>query len=210
MFVKSIMIPRHRCITVQYEDNLAVALTKMEEYDIESLPVIKDERYEGVITRFGIYEDFFHSSMSKDEFLEQTKAGEAARRKDVYFKGEEVFENALLTLKSFPLAPVIDESNKLLGIVTRFDVLDQFRSAFGVGKSGVRIAVACIEAEGQIAKIADLSKSYHDNIISLSTFDETDKLMRRIVIKVEKNKNMDKFIHKLETAGFKVLDIQED
>ncbi|MFX3624746.1 MAG: CBS domain-containing protein [Ectobacillus sp.] len=210
MFVKSIMIPKHQCITVEYEENLQTALDRMIQHDIESVPVVQNGKYEGVITRFGIYEDCFYSNMAKEEFLRSTKAGVSARRKDVYFRGNEIFENALLTLKSFPIVAVVEGERQLAGIVTRFDVLEQFRSAFGVKSKGVRIAVACMETEGQIAKLSDLTKTFHENIISLSTFDETDKLMRRIVLKVEKNKNIQKFIQKLEQSGFKILHIHED
>jgi hypothetical protein len=58
--------------------------------------------------------------------------------------------------------------------------------------------------------LAEISCRFHEHIISLVTFDETDKLVRRIVMKVEKNNNLDKFISKLEKSGFRVLDITED
>lgn len=209
MFVKSIMIPKHECIMVDSNDTVQTALDKLIKYDIDSLPVTSNGIYEGILTRFGIYEEYFNSSMEKEEFMNSTKAGDIARRKDVYFHGEEIFEDVFLTLKSYSIVAVVDEQQHFVGIVTRFDVLEQFRSSFGVGKSGVRIAVACMEAEGQIAKLSDLSKVYHENIISLSTFDETDKFVRRIVLKVEKTKNLDKFLQKLEQSGFKILHIQE-
>lgn len=62
----------------------------------------------------------------------------------------------------------------------------------------------------RIARLAEIAHYFHEHIISLVTFDETDKLVRRIVMKVEKNNNLDKFISKLEKSGFRVLDITED
>ncbi|MCP8968729.1 CBS domain-containing protein [Ectobacillus ponti] len=209
MFVKNIMVPKHQCVTVAYDESLQAALDRLERYDIDSVPVLRDGKYAGVVTRYGIYEDFFRADQPKESFLAGTKAGEAARRKDVYFHGQEVLEEALLILKSFPIVPIVDEEQRFAGIVTRTDVLEQFRSAFGVGRSGIRIAIACMESEGQIAKLSELTKSFHENIISLATFDEEDKLVRRIVLKVEKNQKVEKFISRLEQAGFKILSISE-
>ena len=46
--------------------------------------------------------------------------------------------------------------------------------------------------------------------ISFVTFDETDKMYRRMIIKVEKTNNLDKFIKYLGKNGFKVLDVSEE
>jgi CBS-domain-containing membrane protein len=109
-----------------------------------------------------------------------------------------------------PIIAVVDDHLNYLGVVTRSDVLEQFQSAFGLNRPGVRIAFTSVETEGRIARLAEIAKHYHEKIISLATFDESDKLVRRIVMKIEKNNNIEKFVKKLESAGFRVLDIFED
>ena len=74
---------------------------------------------------------------------------------------------------------------------------------------GVRIALTTVETKGRIARLTEIARQYQQQIISLVTFDETDKLLRRIVIKVAKAPNIDKFINKLEESGFRVLHIDE-
>lgn len=64
--------------------------------------------------------------------------------------------------------------------------------------------------EGRIARLANIIQQYHESVISLVTFDETDKLVRRIILKIEKRDNVDKFINTLEDSGFRVLNITED
>ena len=81
---------------------------------------------------------------------------------------------------------------------------------FGVNRPGVRIAFTSVETEGRIARLSEIAHQFHEHIISLVTFDETDKLVRRIVMKVEKKNNIDKFTKKLEEHGFRILSIQED
>ncbi|MEH7114396.1 CBS domain-containing protein [Neobacillus niacini] len=210
MFVKNMMIPNHNSVTVQEDTNLAIALEQLEKNEIDGVPVLQGEKYIGVATRFKIYEKFFLSGRQKDEFLSSTTVKDIATHQDKYLLGEEVFEKTLLDLKDFPLLAVIDSNRKFLGVVTRSDVLSTFQSAFGVNRPGVRIAFTSVETEGRIARLSEIAHHFHEHIISLVTFDETDKLVRRIVMKVEKKDNIDRFTKKLEEQGFRILSIQED
>ncbi len=210
MFVKSLMIPKYDCVTVEHDQPLKVALEKLETHKIDGLPVLNGDEYAGIVTRYSIYERFFLSGKQKESFLNETMAADIATHSEHFLEGGEIFEKTLLELKDFSLLAVVDTKRKFLGILTRADVLDQFRSAFGVNRPGVRIAFTTVETEGRIARLAEIAHHFQEQIISLVTFDETDKLVRRIVMKVEKNQNLDRFTKKLEEHGFRILSIQED
>ncbi|MDR7075252.1 putative transcriptional regulator [Neobacillus niacini] len=210
MFVKNMMIPNHACVTVQEDTTLADALEQLEKNEIDGVPVLQGEKYLGVATRYKIYESYFQSDKTKDEYLNSITVKDIATHQEKFLEGEEVFEKTLLDLKDFPLLAVVDSKRKFLGVVTRSDVLSTFQSAFGVNRPGVRIAFTSVETEGRIARLSEIAHHFHEHIISLVTFDETDKLVRRIVMKVEKKDNIDKFTKKLEEQGFRILSIQED
>ncbi len=203
------MIPKHESITAQADETLKAVLEKMEHHRIDGMPILDGEQYLGVVTRYRIYEGFFHSNQSKNEFLTTTVARTIAAHQEKFLVGDELFEKTMLDLKDFPLMAVVDENRKFQGIVTRADVLSFFESAFGVHRPGVRIAFTSVETEGRIARLSEIAHQFHEHIISLVTFDETDKLVRRIVMKIEKNDNIDKFVKKLEDHGFRILSIQE-
>jgi signal-transduction protein with cAMP-binding, CBS, and nucleotidyltransferase domain len=209
MFVKSVMIPKYKSFTIEHNKTVQEALQKLEEHQIDGLPVLDGESYVGMVTRYGIYENFFTAEQTKEQYLQNTRVDEIVTHKDHYLRGDEIFENTLLDLKDFPLLAVLDDNQKFLGVVTRYDVLAQFQSAFGMNKPGVRIAFTSSETEGRLARLADIAQHFHEQIISLVTFDETDRLIRRIVMKIEKKDNIDKFIKKLEDSGFRVLDVKE-
>lgn len=209
MFVKSVMIPKYKCVTAQQEETLQTVLERLDEHQIDGLPVLDGEKYAGVVTRHRIYEGFFNAGITKDEYLRTTSAQAIAAFKDYFLQVDEIFEATLVKLKDFPLLAVVDQNGKFLGGVTRYDVIEQFQSAFGMNREGVRIAFTSVETEGRIARLADIAHQFHEHIISLVTFDETDKLVRRIVMKIEKKDNIEKFIKKLEDSGFRVLDINE-
>ncbi|WP_141433362.1 CBS domain-containing protein [Bacillus sp. 03113] len=210
MFVKSVMIPKNKCITVNQDDTIEMALNKLESHQIDGIPVLNDEKFVGTLTRYDLYENFFFSEQAKEEYMKNTLVKDVAGHVEKILNGNEVFEKTLLDLKDFPLLAVVDEYMNFLGAVTRFDVLEQFQSAFGTKRSGVRIAFTSVESEGRLARLADIARHFHEQIISLVTFDETDKLIRRMVMKIEKKDNIQKFIEKLETSGFRILDVTED
>lgn len=208
MFVKSIMISKYHCHTVSYDDSLETVLNKLDEKQIEAVPVLKDGRYAGTITRYRIYKQAFLSELPRSIYLKDIKAADIAEQNKT-LTGQEIFEKVLVDLKEMPLMAVVEEDGDFLGIVTRYDVIEEFQHAFGVHVPGVRIALKTVETKGRIARLTELTRQYQQQIIALITFDETDKLVRRIVIKVAKSPNVDKFIKKLEESGFGVLDIQE-
>lgn len=103
MFVKSIMIPKHNCKTIRQDEALKDALDLLEDNQIDGLPVLDGDQYAGIITRYGIYENFFLSGKSKEEFLGGTLVKDIATHQEQYLQGNEIFEKTLLDLKDFPL-----------------------------------------------------------------------------------------------------------
>ncbi len=204
------MIPKHECVTLQVGTTLKTALEKLEQHQIDGMPVLEGDTYIGVITRYNIYENYFLSGRAKEEYVTKTTVEAIVTYQDKYLEGEEVFEKTLLELKDFPLLAVLGQNRKFLGAVTRSDVLSAFGSAFGINRPGVRIAFTSVETEGRIARLSEIAHHFHEHIISLVTFDETDKLVRRIVMKIEKKDNINRFTKKLEEHGFRILSIQED
>ncbi|MCH6269060.1 CBS domain-containing protein, partial [Neobacillus citreus] len=182
---------------------------RLEAQQIDGLPVLQGNKYVGVVTRYGIYENYFLSNKPKEEYLTTTSVKDIATHQEMFLEGAELFERTMLDLKDFPLLAVVDEDRNFLGVITRSDVLSFFESAFGVNRPGVRIAFTSVETEGRIARLSEIAHHFHEHIISLVTFDETDKLVRRIVMKIEKKDNIDKFTKKLEEHGFRILSIEE-
>jgi len=209
MFTKSVMIPKHKMFYVEEDVSVRETLRKLEENKIDGMPVLSGDRYVGLITKHAIFESAFHSDLSKETFMDTVKVGTIVIKKDNTTDENDVFEDTLLKVKDVPLVPVIDEKGICLGIVTRYDVLEQFQSLFGMNKKGVRVALSSVETEGRIHRLAEITKQYQQNIITLATFDDSDKLVRRIVVKVEGDNNTERYIQRLEKNGFKVLSVKK-
>ncbi|MFC4617837.1 CBS domain-containing protein [Camelliibacillus cellulosilyticus] len=208
MFVKSVMIPKHKMISVQKGVSVREAAGLLSKHAIDGLPVLDGSRYVGLVTKNAIYEAAFHTDQSKDDFMDSTTVGEIAIKSDNTVDETEVFEETLIKVQDVPLIAVVDDGHECTGIVTRFDVIEQFRSAFGMNKKGVRIVFSSVDTEGRILRLSEITQQFHLNIISLTTFDDTDKLIRRIVIKVIENSDTERFIQKMEKNGFKVISVK--
>lgn len=212
MYLKTIMIPREKCYVANPQDTIKSVLDKLEHHGIDGMPVVENGKYLGTATKYNIFRHFFFMKDLKprSEFIETTKIGEILTLDEYSVNDDTFFEESLLTLQDFPILSIINSRQEFLGVVTRFDVMEQFKSAFGMSKKGVRIAITSVEAEGRIKRLAQALSKFKLNAISFVTFDETDKMHRRMIVKVEEHKNIKKFTKYLKQNGFKVLDIQED
>ncbi|MFD1862609.1 HPP family protein [Planococcus chinensis] len=209
MFVKSVMVKREKCFTVKPTDTVEKGFELLEKHGIDALPVIDGTKFLGMFTWYHTSQAFFRSGKSKEEFIKETKVQEVAVNQDVSLKLDDVFEKAIVELNDFPIIAVVD-GTEFLGIVTRYDVMTQLESAFGMREEGTRITFTSVESEGRIGRLADIIEKYKESVISLVTFDETDKLVRRIVLKIKKKDNLERFLKELEKSGFRVMDIAED
>ncbi|MCK1998046.1 CBS domain-containing protein [Psychrobacillus psychrodurans] len=209
MFVKSVMIPKEKCITVQVDTSVSSALRVLEEKEMDALPILDNGQYVGMFNKYLLYKAHFYSNLEKQTFMEQTKVTDIMTNEDIFVGYEEVFENAMIKLHDFPVLAVV-EDGKFLGLVTRYDSVIQFKSAFGMNSKGTRITFTSVESEGRIQKMTDVLHKYHASVISIVTFDETDKLFRRIVLKIENDSKIDRILADLEKAGFRVLHIDKE
>ncbi len=212
MYLTNIMIPKEKCYIANPKDTIHSALDKLEHHGIDGLPVVADGKYIGMITRYSIFRHYFFKkeNISRDEFIESTKIEEILTLDLHSLNANHVVEESLLNLQDFPILAVVNDDKDFLGIVTRYDVMEQFKSAFGMKQKGIRIAITSVEAEGRIKRLSSIIAKFKLNTISFVTFDETDKMYRRMIIKVEKTNNLEKFIKYLGKNGFKVLDVSEE
>lgn len=203
------MVKREKCYTVKLEDSVQVGFDLLEKHTIDALPVVDGTEYKGIFTWYHAYRAFFYSGKTKEEFISSTKVSDVVVNQEVHLTINDVYEKALVELNDFPIIAVVDKG-QFLGIVTRFDIVNQLQSAFGIDKPGFRITFTSVESEGRIGRLGEIIEKYKESVISLVTFDETNKMVRRIVLKVEKKDNIARFVKELEKSGFRVLDIAED
>jgi CBS domain-containing protein len=107
-------------ITIGPEDNLDTARKVFLKHRIHHLPVVKDEKLVGILTTADMwnlnekFEDYAEIQVKK---AMTTKLAKLEAKSKIGTAAEVFLENL------FHALPIVDEDDKLIGIVTTFDVL---------------------------------------------------------------------------------------
>lgn len=175
MFVKDWM--QKEVVTVGEDDPVLDAVHLMKEHTIRQLPVVKGDQLTGIITEKDVKEFSPSRASSLDIYemhniLAKATVKEAMSPNVVSVHPENPIERAALILrdKRFGALPVVDDDQKLVGIITAVDVFDVFVEAMGMRTPGSRICIEVEDRPGAIADMTRIIKSYGINIISLATF----------------------------------------
>ena len=118
--VSSIMTSYEKLITHKPTDDMATAQATMQKYRLHHLPIVADGQLKGLITTSDLlkmnkhFEEYAGIPVSQ---VMTTKLAKLDRNAKVGTAATIFLENL------FHLIPIVDESNKLIGIITTFDVL---------------------------------------------------------------------------------------
>lgn len=139
----------------------------MQKHHIRHLPVIREDGYLiGIITdrdlRSVIPYDFFKASEHADR--EELQKGDGARKIEdimttdlIKLSPLDTIQDALLLIQRSNVGalPVVDEQNKLQGIISVRDLLRAFINVLGIGEPGTLLCILVEEKVGQLKKIVD-------------------------------------------------------
>ncbi|MBU3914773.1 CBS domain-containing protein, partial [bacterium] len=91
----------------------------------------------------------------------------------------------ILLEKRIPCVPVLDESNKLMGILTRSDILKVMISLTGMEKRGVDFGFEVADQPGSIKAITDVIRTYNGRIASiLISYERAPVGFRNVFIRI--------------------------
>lgn len=125
----------------------------------------------------------------------------------VVIQDEEPIEQASYVMfrHELDLLPVVDADNKLVGILTKGDVLRVFDELLGFGpKGGDRVVLAVPDVPSRLADITDLLDKQGVKIETLVLTSSRFASTKRVILKVEKGKGQ-QATKILADSSFKVL-----
>jgi len=177
MLVKNWM--SKKVITVDPDDSMQDAIYMLQEQNIKILPVMDKEKIVGIITDRDLKKaspsDATTLDMHELLFLISKIKVRDLMKKQVYTANPDdtVEETAAVLLeKKISGVPVVDENNRLLGIITRSDIFRVLISLTGMGKKGVQFAIRIKDMPGPIKEVRELIHDYGARTASiLSSWD---------------------------------------
>jgi len=177
MLVKNWM--SKKVITVGPDESMQDAIYILQEQNIKILPVMDKKKIVGIITDRDLKKaspsDATTLDMHELLFLISKIKVRDLMKKQVYIANpDDTVEEAAAVLleKKISGVPVVDENNRLLGIITRSDIFRVLISLTGMGKKGVQFAIRIKDMPGPIKEVRELIHEYGARTASiLSSWD---------------------------------------
>jgi acetoin utilization protein AcuB len=176
-------------ITVEQDTSMMKASIIMKENRIRCLPVVdKGGKVVGIVTDRDLRDASPSKATTLDVYelnylLSSMKIKDIMTKEIVYVRPDETVEFAALLMLENKISslPVVNNKNKLVGIITQTDIFKLLISIAGVYSGGIQFAFSLEDRPGSIRDAADVIRSYGGRIVSILSTGETAEEGRRNV-----------------------------
>lgn len=174
MFVKNKM--KTNPFTISSDQTIPEAHEIMEQYAIKRLPVIKNGKLIGVVSKT----DIMRTSPSKATtfsmgeityLLSKTKISQVMTKKPLTISSSALLEEAAILMRdnNIGFLPVVD-ADKLVGIITESDIFDSFIELLGFREYGTRLTVEAEDSPGIMSSLTSIYANYGANITNIAVY----------------------------------------
>jgi CBS domain-containing protein len=159
-------------------DTVVFALQLMEEYEVQHLPVLDEDKFVGLVVK----EELLN--------LDETETLESSRQRFIPFsiKKEEHFLTVLkiITQQKLSLVPVVSEQKELLGIIPASIVLEYTAQFLGTDEPGGIIVLEIEKRNFSFGEISRLEETNDAYITQLNTYTEKQTGLVIVTLKINK------------------------
>ena len=212
MFVSKSMASK--VITVDKEMPLLEAQKLMQQQNVRHLPVVDaDNRLVGMVTDRDV-RSALPSELAKGEGNEQIRAqyahvkvADAMTTDLLTISPSHTLQDAIMLIeqKKVGAFPVVDDDNKLVGVLSVRDLLRAFINVLGIGEAGTLLCILVDERVGQLKKIVDVITEENISCGSVLVARYWDK-DKRAVFPYLLSLNVARVKSRLQEMGFTLLD----
>lgn len=207
--------------TVGMDSSVTAAFSLMKENNIRRLPVMDKDKVVGIITITDLNQasPSLATTLSIHELnylLAKTKIKDILPKKQklITIGPNNYIETAAKLMRENKVSglPVVDEHEKLVGIVTETDIFDAFIDILGVKRTHTRIDFYTSDRPGTIAGITGMIAQKGKNILNTVVFFDKKKNMYKMVVRLEEL-NCGDVVEALKERGHEVESViitQED
>lgn len=212
MFVSKSMT--RKVITVSSDTSLLEAKNLMEQNHIRHLPVVtSDNLLVGIVTDRDIRSALpFHLARGtvetdEREKFNQLRVADIMTIKPVTISPTHTLQDALLLIQETRVGafPVVDEQDRLKGIISVRDLLRAFINVLGIGQPGTLLCVLVDDKVGQLKRIVDAvtEEGISFGSVLVARYWEKEK---RAVFPYLLTNNVVRVKKKLQAMGFTLLE----
>ncbi len=209
MYVKDHMT--HNPYTITKDVVISKAVEIMRKNHFHRLPVVDEQgKLIGLVTGGLVEEQSGANSTSLSIYelnylLSKTKVQDIMIKKVTTISQDVFVEVAAQTMLEHEISclPVVDDNNKVIGIITDKDIFQAFIELLGHKKQGTRFIFAASDAPGEFAPIAKLFGDNDANLDSLAVY-HTPGRGAEIVVKASGEIPVEEMAQILVDAGYKL------
>lgn len=209
MYVKDHMT--HNPYTITKDVVISKAVEIMRKNHFHRLPVVDEQgKLIGLVTGGLVEEQSGANSTSLSIYelnylLSKTKVQDIMIRNVTTISQEVFVEVAAQTMLEHEISclPVVDDNNKVIGIITDKDIFQAFIELMGHKKQGTRFIFAASDTPGEFAPIAKLFGENDANLDSLAVY-HTPGRGAEIVVKASGEIPVEEMAQILVDAGYKL------
>jgi acetoin utilization protein AcuB len=203
-------------VTITPETPFQEALKLMRDKKFRRLPVVDSA---GKIVGIVSERDMLHASPSPatslsvwevNYLLWKLKISDIMTHNVLTINQDTPIEDAanLMVTHKIGGVPIVDDSGKVVGVITETDIFRAFVEMLGGGEHGLRLMVQVPAGSGTLAKLAGKIAEQGGVILSVGSMNRETDGARDVIIKV-KGVTKDKLIPALESIGDHVVDARE-
>ncbi len=179
-------------ISVEEEASMMKASVLMKENNIRRLPVIRKGKLVGLVTDT----DFKEASPSKattldiyeiSYLLSEIKVKELMSKDVIYVKPDETIEFAAVLMLENKISglPVINDQQKLIGVITETDIFKALIHITGVYSGDTQFALCLRDKPGSVHEASDVIRTMGGRVVSiLTSYDLADEGYRNVYFRI--------------------------
>lgn len=189
MLVKNWM--SHPPITVEPNQSLRDCANLMKENSINTLPVLKKGKLVGLVTDGDVKKASASNATSLEihellYLLDKVQVKEFMTKNPITVPIDYTMEESaeIMLRNNISALPVVDHEKKLVGVVTKNDIFQNYVALTGIEKKGMVFAVEVEDRPGSIKEVTDLIRGHNGRLLSiLSSYTGAETGNRKVYIR---------------------------
>ncbi len=169
-------------ISIQDDTSMMKALYIMNQNRFRRLPILHGDKLVGIVTDRDLKEASPSKATTLDVhelyyLLAELQVKEIMTKDPVTISPEVTVERAAMTMMERRISgmPVLDDTGKLVGMITQSDVFRAFVHITGIQQGGVQFGLRLEDRPGIIKEVADRMRARGGRMVSLLTSYETGR-----------------------------------
>jgi acetoin utilization protein AcuB len=203
-------------VTIATDTPFQDALNLMHQHRFRRLPVVDHTgRLVGIVSE----RDLLYASPSKatslsiwelNYLLAKIRVADIMTVDVISVTPDTLIEEAALLMAENKIGglPVVNEADRVVGVITETDVFKAFVEMYAAGRSGLRLTLSVPDQRDVLTQLCKAISGLGGNIVSVGSFNGNGSGERGFVVKVQEV-SRDQLVDTLEALGDHVIDARE-